>query len=354
MGRVIAIVNQKGGVGKTTTAVNLSAGLAMNNRSTLMIDMDPQCSGTSGLGIRLTSTEASTYDVLLGNSTADRALRRTMLPKLQVIGASQDLIGAEIELVQLENRESRLRDALATLRYRYDFIIMDCPPSLGLVTLNALTACDALLIPLQCEYYALEGLSSLLSTVSLVRDNLNESLAIDGLILTMFDGRNTLCRQVADDVKTHFPDKVFDAVVPRNVRLSESPSHGLPALLYDPSSKGAQAYAAIAKELIGRLEGASEGASKDAHSSNENEAVASSPSAAGTSAPDAGASRETDPPSESQDLNRTSAQDPDPTPEPLSDEASTNPSESSNEGSEKAVAASASGSNETVKTELKN
>ena len=260
MGRVIAIVNQKGGVGKTTTAVNLSAGLTMNNRSTLMIDMDPQCSGTSGLGIRLTSTEASTYDVLLGNSTADRALRRTMLPKLQVIGASQDLIGAEIELVQLENRESRLRDALATLRYRYDFIIMDCPPSLGLVTLNALTACDSLLIPLQCEYYALEGLSSLLSTVSLVRDNLNGALAIDGLILTMFDGRNTLCRQVADDVKTHFPDKVFDAVVPRNVRLSESPSHGLPALLYDPSSKGAQAYAAIAKELIKRLEGSAEAA----------------------------------------------------------------------------------------------
>jgi len=350
MGRVIAIVNQKGGVGKTTTAVNLSAGLAMNNRSTLMIDMDPQCSGTSGLGIRLTSTEASTYDVLLGNSTADRALRRTMLPKLQVIGASQDLIGAEIELVQLENRESRLRDALATLRYRYDFIIMDCPPSLGLVTLNALTACDALLIPLQCEYYALEGLSSLLSTVSLVRDNLNESLAIDGLILTMFDGRNTLCRQVADDVKTHFPDKVFDAVVPRNVRLSESPSHGLPALLYDPSSKGAQAYAAIAKELIGRLEGASE----DAAPPNETEDVASSPSAAGASAPTGGVARESDPPSESPDSNRTSAQDPAPPPASPSDEATSNPSESSGENNGKAVAASASGSHETVKTELKN
>ncbi len=350
MGRVIAIVNQKGGVGKTTTAVNLSAGLAMNNRSTLMIDMDPQCSGTSGLGIRLTSTEASTYDVLLGNSTADRALRRTMLPKLQVIGASQDLIGAEIELVQLENRESRLRDALATLRYRYDFIIMDCPPSLGLVTLNALTACDALLIPLQCEYYALEGLSSLLSTVSLVRDNLNESLAIDGLILTMFDGRNTLCRQVADDVKTHFPDKVFDAVVPRNVRLSESPSHGLPALLYDPSSKGAQAYAAIAKELIGRLEGASE----DAPSPNEHDTEAATPSAAGTSAPSEGVAPQSDSPSKSQGLNQPSAQASDPTPEPLSDEATSNPSESSGESAEKAVAASASGSPQNVKTELKN
>ncbi|MEO2166748.1 MAG: AAA family ATPase [bacterium] len=253
MGRVIAIVNQKGGVGKTTTAVNLSAGLAMSGQSTLMIDMDSQCSGTSGLGIRLGSSDASTYDVLVGTANADRALRRTMLPRLQVIGASQDLIGAEIELVQVEDREQRLRNALATLRYRYDFVIMDCPPSLGLVTLNALTACDSLLIPLQCEYYALEGLSALLTTVGLVRDNLNPNLAIDGLVLTMFDGRNTLCRQVADDVKTHFPDKVFDAVIPRNVRLSESPSHGLPALLYDPSSKGALAYAQLAKELIARV-----------------------------------------------------------------------------------------------------
>lgn len=256
MGRVIAIVNQKGGVGKTTSAVNLSAGLAMNNRSTLMIDMDPQCSGTSGLGIRLGPGEASTYDVLVGTATAEQALRRTMLPRLQVIGASADLIGAEIELVQVEDREQRLRQALATLRYRYDYIIMDCPPSLGLVTLNALTACDALVIPLQCEYYALEGLSALLQTIGLVRDNLNPDLAIDGLLLTMFDGRNTLCKQVAADVKTHFPDKVFDAVVPRNVRLSESPSHGLPALLYDHSSKGAKAYAALAEEVIARVEGA--------------------------------------------------------------------------------------------------
>lgn len=254
MGRVIAIVNQKGGVGKTTTAVNLSAGLAMNDRSTLMIDMDPQCSGTSGYGVHLTPNQASTYDVLLGAATAERAMRRTMLPRLQLIGASQDLVGAEIELVSVERREFQLRDALATLRYRYDFIIMDCPPSLGLVTLNALTACDALLIPLQCEYYALEGLSALLSTVGLVRDNLNPDLAIDGLILTMFDGRNGLCRAVAGDVKTHFPDKVFDAVIPRNVRLSESPSYSLPALLYAPKSKGALAYTALSQELITRTE----------------------------------------------------------------------------------------------------
>ena len=250
MGRVIAIVNQKGGVGKTTTAVNLAAGIAMAGRNVLLIDIDPQCSATSGLGIRLTNEESSTYEVILGQVSAEQALRKTMLPQLQVIGASQDLVGAEIELAGLPERENRLKSALTTLRWRYDFVLIDCPPSLGLVTLNALTACDSLLIPLQCEYYALEGLSALLSTVGLVREQLNRNLAIEGLLLTMFDGRNTLCRQVAEDVKTHFPDKVFQTIVPRNVRLSESPSHGLPALLYDPSSRGAVAYADLAKEVI--------------------------------------------------------------------------------------------------------
>jgi chromosome partitioning protein len=173
-----------------------------------------------------------------------------MLPGLQMIGASRDLIGAEIELVGLERREQRLREALTALRWRYRFVIIDCPPSLGLVTVNALTACDSLLIPLQCEYYALEGLSALLETVGLVRQSLNQDLAIEGLLLTMFDSRNTLCRQVADDVRAHFPDKVFRTVVPRNVRLSESPSHGLPALLYDPSSRGAQAYSELAREIL--------------------------------------------------------------------------------------------------------
>ncbi|HEY8516661.1 MAG TPA: AAA family ATPase [Candidatus Binatia bacterium] len=250
MGRVIAIVNQKGGVGKTTTAVNLSAALAIANHSALLIDADAQCSATSGYGIRLTPEEPSTYDVLLGQVSAEDAVRRTMLPSLHVIGASRDLVGAEIELVGVERREERLRDALAGLRWRYEYILIDCPPSLGLVTLNALTACDSLLIPLQCEYYALEGLTALLETVGLVRESLNRDLAIEGLLLTMYDGRNTLCRQVAEDVKSHFQDKVFRTIVPRNVRLSESPSHGLPAMLYDPSSRGAQAYGELAREIL--------------------------------------------------------------------------------------------------------
>ena len=253
MGRVIAIVNQKGGVGKTTTAVNLSAGLALGGHSVLLIDADAQCSATSGYGIRIADEEPSTYDVILGLAIPPDAARTTMLPSLRVIGASRDLVGAEIELVSVEQRERRLRNALATVRDQYEYILIDCPPSLGLVTLNALTACDSLLIPLQCEYYALEGLTALLETVSLVRDSLNPDLAIEGLLLTMYDGRNTLCRQVAEDVKGHFRDKVFRTVIPRNVRLSESPSHGLPALLYDPASRGALAYGELAREVAGDI-----------------------------------------------------------------------------------------------------
>ena len=249
MGRVIAIVNQKGGVGKTTTAVNLSAGLAMSGHTTLMLDIDAQCSATSGVGISLEPGEPTTYEVLLGQSPAEQAIKKTMLPGLQVIGASQDLIGAEIELVNLENREVRLKEALQSLRWRYDFIIMDCPPSLGLVTLNALTAADALLIPVQCEYYALEGLAAVLKTIGLVREELNTSLEIEGLVLTMFDGRNGLARDVARDIREHFGDQVFQTLIPRNVKLSESPGRGLPALLYEPSSKGAVAYRELAAEV---------------------------------------------------------------------------------------------------------
>lgn len=251
MGRVVAIVNQKGGVAKTTTAVNLSAALALAGHTVLLIDADAQCSATSGYGIRLGADEPSTYDVILGHASVAEAARTTMLPTLRVLGASRDLVGAEIELVPAERRERRLRDALATVRDQYEFILIDCPPSLGLVTLNALTACDSLLIPLQCEYYALEGLTALLETVGLVREGLNPELAIEGLLLTMYDGRNTLCRQVAEDVKAHFRDKVFRTVIPRNVRLSESPSHGLPALLYDPASRGALAYGELAREVAG-------------------------------------------------------------------------------------------------------
>jgi chromosome partitioning protein len=254
MGRVIAIVNQKGGVGKTTTAVNLGAALSMSGSSVLLVDVDPQASATSGVGIRVVPGEASTYDVLLGQSSAEAAARKTMLPTLQVLPASRDLVGAEIELVSLERREQRLKDALSAIRWRYDYVLIDCPPSLGLVTLNALTASDSLLIPLQCEYYALEGLTALLETVGLVRESLNPDLAIEGLLLTMFDGRNILSRQVAEDVRTHFPDKVFGTIVPRNVRLSESPSHGLPALLYDPSSRGAVAYSELAREVLSQTD----------------------------------------------------------------------------------------------------
>jgi len=253
MSRVFSIVNQKGGVGKTTTAVNLSAALAIGGNTVLLIDVDPQCSATSGVGIRQERGEASSYEVLLGHIGADEALRKTMLPGLQLIPASRDLVGAEIELVPLDRRDHRLKEAIAEIRRRYDYVVIDCPPSLGLVTLNALTASDSILIPLQCEYYALEGLSALLETVSLVRDRLNPDLEIEGLLLTMFDGRNTLSRQVAEDVRAHFPDKVFATVVPRNVRLSESPSHGLPAVLYDPTSRGAVAYGELARELASQL-----------------------------------------------------------------------------------------------------
>ena len=250
MGRVLAVANQKGGVGKTTTAVNLSAGLALAGHRTLLIDFDSQASATSGLGVAGHEVAGSVYHVLLGERTAEDTLRPTQIANLSLLPASRDLIGAEIELVPMPRREYRLAEALTQARRQFEFIVIDCPPSLGLLTVNALTAADAVLIPLQCEYYALEGLSALLETIGHIRQSLNPRLDIQGLLLTMFDTRNSLAHQVVREVREHFPDQVFTAVIPRNVRLSESPSYGVPALIYDAASRGARAYAAVAAELI--------------------------------------------------------------------------------------------------------
>jgi chromosome partitioning protein len=253
MARVIAVANQKGGVGKTTTAVNLSAALALEEQRTLLIDFDPQGSATSGVGVHVLEHEETIYNALLDNRPLQQVVRHTSLDGLDLVPAARELVGAEIELVGLAAREHRLYETLGVVRQVYDFIIIDCPPSLGLLTLNALRAADAVLVPLQCEYYALEGLTALLDTVGRVRDGLNPTLALEGLLLTMFDGRNTLARQVEDEVRTHFGDQVFRTVVPRNVRLSESPSYGLPVVLYDAASRGALAYRAVAGELLTRL-----------------------------------------------------------------------------------------------------
>lgn len=252
MGRIICIANQKGGVGKTTTAVNLAASLAQAGHRTLLMDLDPQGSATSGVGVAITETTPTMYEVLLGDQPIREAVQASAVPQLSVLAATRDLIGAEIELVPLLAREHRLAEAVREVRDDFEFLIVDCPPSLGLLTLNGLTAADSLLVPIQCEYYALEGLSALMETVDHIRRRLNPALAIEGLLLTMFDGRNTLSHQVAAEVRRHFPREVFGAVVPRNVRLSEAPSHGLPAVVYDPQSRGAQAYRALAEEVVAR------------------------------------------------------------------------------------------------------
>lgn len=255
MARTIAIANQKGGVGKTTTAVNLAASLAIAERKTLLIDADPQGNATSGVGIDRSAVSGSLYDVLIdGVAVRDVATPDDQLPFLHVVPATQDLVGAELELVSGENREGRLRDAIGKVRDDYDYILIDCPPSLGLVTLNVLTAADGVLIPIQCEYYALEGISQLLNTVRLVQQNFNPSFQIDGVLLTMYDNRLNLSKQVVAEAKEYFGAKVFRTLIPRNVRLAEAPSFGKPILLYDVQSVGAKSYLSVADELIKRTE----------------------------------------------------------------------------------------------------
>jgi len=253
MSRVIAIANQKGGVGKTTTAINLGAGLAVAEKRTLIVDMDPQGNATSGMGIDRSKLPGSVYDLIVeGVPLSEIRVSKVHFPYLDVVPSSQDLVGAEVELVQRPQRENLLKKALAPVRDEYDYILLDCPPSLGLLTLNTLTAADTVLIPIQCEFYALEGLSQLLNTVRLVQQSLNPSLQIEGVLLTMYDQRLNLSRQVADEAKEYFGSRVFTSVIPRNVRLAEAPSFGKPIVLYDILSQGAQSYLSLATEIIGR------------------------------------------------------------------------------------------------------
>ena len=253
MSHVIAIANQKGGVGKTTTAINLGASLAVAEQRTLVVDIDPQGNASSGLGITDRSSRPTVYDVLIGRSPMEEAtVRDVHLPGLDVVPSTRDLVGAEIELVSTPNRESILRNALRDVRDDYDFVLVDCPPSLGLLTLNTLTAADSVLIPIQCEFYALEGLSQLLNTVRLVQRGLNPTLDIEGVLLTMYDRRLNLSRQVAEEALDYFGEKVYESTIPRNVRLAEAPSFGQPIVQYDVLSSGAEAYLSLAQEVIAR------------------------------------------------------------------------------------------------------
>lgn len=249
----VAVANQKGGVGKTTTAINIATAMAATGWKTLLLDLDPQGNASTGLGIHTEDREVSSYDLLIEGGAVSQLARPTSIPNLDIIPATQDLSGAEVELVSAEDRVQKLRQALRSRPSRHDVCFIDCPPSLGLLTLNALTAADTLLVPLQCEFFALEGLSQLLLTVERVQQRFNAELGIVGVVLTMFDRRNRLTDQVADDVRDCLGNLVFESVIPRNVRLSEAPSHGLPALVYDHSCAGSRAYIALARELIGRL-----------------------------------------------------------------------------------------------------
>lgn len=250
MGRVIAVANQKGGVAKTTTAINLSSAIALEGRSILLMDMDPQGNATSGLGIDPQSVKNTMYSCLLKTSTIQESSLETSVPGLTLLPANADLAGAEVELVNVEGRENHLRSIIGEMREKYEFIFLDCPPALGILTINALTAADSVLIPVQCEYYAMEGLTRLIGTIDLVTQSFNPSLELEGIVLTMFDSRNTLSRQVAEQIRSHFIDKVYQTVIPRNVSLAEAPSYGRPGILYNVASAGSQAYVHLAKEFV--------------------------------------------------------------------------------------------------------
>ncbi|MCX7693953.1 AAA family ATPase [Tepidimonas taiwanensis] len=252
--RVFCVANQKGGVGKTTTAVNLAAGLAQVGQRVLLVDLDPQGNATMGSGVDKRTLPASVYEVLLGTAAVRDAVQRSAAAGYDVLGANRELAGAEVELVSLERREHRLRDALRAVAADYDFVLIDCPPSLSLLTLNGLCAAHGVIVPMQCEYFALEGLSDLVNSIKQVHANLNRELRLIGLLRVMFDPRMTLQQQVSDQLKAHFGDKVFDTVIPRNVRLAEAPSYGLPGVVFDPGSRGAKAFVEFAREMVARVD----------------------------------------------------------------------------------------------------